>query len=204
MTNGQVSREVSDLDSLRYLMKLLAEVRDRESSMEMEINPIMDMYRMLESYLPPRGSWRRRRPTGRPSYAPTARSCCASPETRTEVAEQAARGTFKRTLLEDIKDFKVGVESFKNDFTKNRSYGRYGLDPNVGLWTASTASRRSSKSATGSRSPTRAARSSLHYPSRTTPRPGRDRQAAQARRLSVWPVRGRLWPPRRSGRPFNG
>ena len=52
MTNGKVSREVTDLDSLRYLMKLLVEVRDRESSMEMEINPIMDMYRMLESYLP--------------------------------------------------------------------------------------------------------------------------------------------------------
>jgi dynein heavy chain len=33
-------------------MGLLVSLRDRESSMEMEINPIMDMYRMLESYLP--------------------------------------------------------------------------------------------------------------------------------------------------------
>lgn len=45
-------RDVSDLDSLRFIMKLLVDVRERESSMEMEINPIMDMYRMLESYLP--------------------------------------------------------------------------------------------------------------------------------------------------------
>ena len=52
MTNGKVVREVRDLDSLRFIMKLLVDVRERESSMEMEINPIMDMYRMLESYLP--------------------------------------------------------------------------------------------------------------------------------------------------------
>jgi dynein heavy chain len=52
-TNGKVSREVKDLDSLSFIMDLLNKVRKRESSMEMEINPIMDMYRMLESYLPP-------------------------------------------------------------------------------------------------------------------------------------------------------
>ena len=52
MTNGKVVREVRDLDSLRFIMRLLVDVRERESSMEMEISPIMDMYRMLESYLP--------------------------------------------------------------------------------------------------------------------------------------------------------
>ena len=52
MTNGKVVREVRDLDSLRFIRRLLVDVRERESSMEMEINPIMDMYRMLESYLP--------------------------------------------------------------------------------------------------------------------------------------------------------
>ena len=52
ITTGKVVREVSDLDSLRFIMRLLVDVRERESSMEMEISPIMDMYRMLESYLP--------------------------------------------------------------------------------------------------------------------------------------------------------
>ena len=52
VTTGKVVREVSDLDSLRFIMRLLVDVRERESSMEMEISPIMDMYRMLESYLP--------------------------------------------------------------------------------------------------------------------------------------------------------
>jgi dynein heavy chain len=52
-TNGKVVREVTDLDTLSFIMKLLVDIRERESSMEMEINPIMDMYRMLESFLPP-------------------------------------------------------------------------------------------------------------------------------------------------------
>ena len=52
MTAGRLSRKVEDLDSLRFMMELLLEVREKETSIEMEINPIMDMYEMLESNLP--------------------------------------------------------------------------------------------------------------------------------------------------------
>ena len=127
MTNGKVSREVSDLDSLRYLMKLLVEVRDRESSMEMEINPIMDMYRMLESYLPP--GFMEKEETDRKTVLRTNwKKLLRLSETRTEELSKQ-QGTFKRTLLKDIKDFKVDVESFKNDFVKNGPMVD-GLDPN--------------------------------------------------------------------------
>jgi dynein heavy chain, axonemal len=43
--NGKVTREVKDLDSLRFIMGLLVMLRERESSMEMEINPIMVSFR---------------------------------------------------------------------------------------------------------------------------------------------------------------
>jgi len=52
MTVGKLSRKVEDLDSLRFMMNVLQEVREKESSIDMEINPIMDMYQMLEHYLP--------------------------------------------------------------------------------------------------------------------------------------------------------
>lgn len=52
MTMGRLTRKVEDLDSLRFMMDLLMEVREKEPSIEMEINPVMDMYQMLEHNLP--------------------------------------------------------------------------------------------------------------------------------------------------------
>ncbi|CAM9783398.1 unnamed protein product, partial [Ectocarpus sp. 6 AP-2014] len=52
VTTTRLNVEVDNLDSLRYVMVVLKEVRERESSIEMEITPILDMYQMLEHYLP--------------------------------------------------------------------------------------------------------------------------------------------------------
>lgn len=49
---GKLARIVDDLDSLRFMMKLLIEIREKESSIDLEIDPVMDMYQMLEYYLP--------------------------------------------------------------------------------------------------------------------------------------------------------
>ncbi len=49
---GKLTRKVEDLDSLGFMMNLLKEVRIKESSIDMEMNPVMDMYQLLENYLP--------------------------------------------------------------------------------------------------------------------------------------------------------
>lgn len=43
---GKLKKEVLDLDGLRFMMNMLKEVRQRESGINMEINPIMDMYQV--------------------------------------------------------------------------------------------------------------------------------------------------------------
>ena len=52
VTDTRLKREVVDLDSLRYVMNVLKEIRERESGIDMEIMPVMDMYDMLEQFLP--------------------------------------------------------------------------------------------------------------------------------------------------------
>mmetsp|Transcript_23724 Transcript_23724/g.52535 ORF Transcript_23724/g.52535 Transcript_23724/m.52535 type:complete len:142 (+) Transcript_23724:75-500(+) len=48
----KLSRKVDDLDdSLGFMMNLL-EVREKESCIDMEIEPAMEMYKMLDDYLP--------------------------------------------------------------------------------------------------------------------------------------------------------
>jgi dynein heavy chain len=117
MTNGKVTREVRDLDTLRFIMKLLVDVRERESSMEMEINPIMDMYRMLESYLPSGFMEKEeidKKTVLRANWKKLLKLC----ESRTEELSKA-QTKFKRNLLRDIKEFKTDVINFREDFLRN-------------------------------------------------------------------------------------
>ena len=44
----RLQREVNDLNDLRSVMSHLRDIRDRESGIQMEIAPVMDMYRLLE------------------------------------------------------------------------------------------------------------------------------------------------------------
>jgi len=50
---GKLKKEVRDLDGLRFMMNMLKEVRQRESGITMEINPIMNMYQVKELGEPP-------------------------------------------------------------------------------------------------------------------------------------------------------
>lgn len=45
VTTNKLNREVNSLDSLRYVMVVLKEIRERETTIEIEIAPILDMYR---------------------------------------------------------------------------------------------------------------------------------------------------------------
>ncbi len=107
MSMGKLARKVDDLDSLRFMMNLLIEIRQKESSIDLEIDPIMDMYEMLESYLPSgfmdkeeidkktmlRSNWKKL----------IALSLSRNDElTRTQVG-------FKSGLIEDIASFTVDV-----------------------------------------------------------------------------------------------
>jgi dynein heavy chain len=98
-------------------MGILKEIREKESSIEMEINPIVDMYDMLEHFLPGgymdkeemdqksviRGLWRKL-----VDYAE-------------EVTDNLSdvQGIFKRQLLKDVKDFQVDVGVFRNEYIQN-------------------------------------------------------------------------------------
>lgn len=53
---GKLKKEVRDLDGLRFMMNMLKEVRQRESGINVEINPIMNMYQVRLLLLIVRGA----------------------------------------------------------------------------------------------------------------------------------------------------
>ncbi|GBG28853.1 Dynein heavy chain 5, axonemal [Hondaea fermentalgiana] len=111
LTHQRVGREVNSLESLRFVMSVLKEVRERESTIEQEITPILDMYDMLDHYLPPgvvgkeemdkkgiiRSSWRK------------------LGDFAEEVTDQLAgiQGRFKAQLTRDVKVFSREIVSFR-------------------------------------------------------------------------------------------
>ena len=114
-TNGQLQREVTDLDTLAYMMDKLKEIRERESGVEMEISPILEIYGLLENFVDHidkeemdqksvlRSSW-----TKLVDYAE-----------RVTDNLTAIQLTYRRKLLKDIKMFKVEVVNFKNAYDKD-------------------------------------------------------------------------------------
>ena len=114
VTSGKLTREVVDLDSLSFIMRLLVEVRSRESTMDMEINPIMDMYRMLESYLPS-GFMEKEEIDKKTILRNNWKKLLKLSEMKTDELSKTQR-IYKRQLLKDIKEFKADVDKFRTEF----------------------------------------------------------------------------------------
>lgn len=117
LTMGKLTRKVEDLDSLGFMMKLLKEVRIKEASIEMEMNPVMETYQLLENYLPSdfmdkdevdqktmlRSNWKK---------------LFKLALSRSDELSKTQLG-FKNDLLKDIKIFKTDISQFYSDFERN-------------------------------------------------------------------------------------
>jgi len=124
---NRLNREPDSIDSIKYLMDVLYEIRDRESSIDMQINPIMDMYALLEMFLAEgymtkeemdmramlRNNWMKVR------------------DKAEDVTEEIAglQAGFRKKLLEDVKNFKNDVAAFRADYLKNGPMVK-GIPPN--------------------------------------------------------------------------
>ena len=113
-TINRLNLEVNSLDSLRHKMTILAEVRERESIIVTELNPILDLYAMLDKYIPEgiidkeeieqkntmSSAWRRL-----VEYADEVTAKLSS-----------IQGTYKRALVNDIRDFCIDIKALREDF----------------------------------------------------------------------------------------
>ena len=115
-----------DLQSLSMIMGKLSEIRKRESTIDAEISPVLEMYEMLQSFLPEgylaneeldqmtvlRSSWRK------------------LIERTLSVSDNLMhiQGSFRGALLKDVKDFKANLDVFASDW-KKKGPGVPGLSP---------------------------------------------------------------------------
>ncbi|OQS05067.1 dynein heavy chain, outer arm [Thraustotheca clavata] len=117
ITNTKLNRDVESLDALRFVMMVLKEVRERESTIEMEINPILDMYDMLEHFLP--GGYMDKEEMDQKSVIrSTWRKLVDYAEEVTDNLSEV-QGKFKKQLTKDVKEFQSDVVQFRTDYNNN-------------------------------------------------------------------------------------
>ena len=109
MTMGKLSRKVEDLDSLGFMMQVLKEVREKECSIDMDIDPIMDMYRMLELHLPS-GFMEKEEIDKKTVLRSNWKKLILQALARTDELSNTQIG-FKKGLIKDISAFKADVQN---------------------------------------------------------------------------------------------
>ena len=114
---NKLNIEVESLDVLRYVMSVLKEVREKESSIELDVGPILDMYTMLEHYLP--GGLFDSEELEQKGSIITAWGKVVEHAESVAHSLSAVQGTYKKQLIWDIRDFGMDVRSFRRDFEEN-------------------------------------------------------------------------------------
>jgi len=130
VTTNKLNIEVSSLDSLKFVMNVLKDIRERESNIEMEFAPIMDMYAMLDRYLPG-GVVDKDEVEQKNTMRTTWRKLIDFADTVTTNLG-SIQGIYKKQLIWDIRDFTIDIRSFRKDFEENGPLVT-GIKPNVAV-----------------------------------------------------------------------
>lgn len=113
MTN-KLNIPVQSLDNLGYVMNVLKEIREKESSINIEVTPILDMYSMLERYLP-EGVIEKEEIDKKSSIYASWRRLVEQAE-HVASSLSAVQGKYKSELIKDIREFGIDIRNLRKVF----------------------------------------------------------------------------------------
>ena len=117
VTTNKLNVKVESLDDLKFVMNVLKEIRERESNIEMEFAPIMDMYAMLERYVPG-GITDKDEVEQRTTMRQTWRKLIDMADSiTTSLGDDQVK--YKKELVADIRDFSSEIKVFGIDYREN-------------------------------------------------------------------------------------
>ena len=113
----QLNTEVQDLSTLRYVVGVLKEVREKESSIQLDCAPVLEMYAMLEFYLSD-GVIDKEEVEQRQNMIANWRNVV---ETADRVSNNLIeiQGGYKKQLIWDVKDFSMDIKNMRQEFEEN-------------------------------------------------------------------------------------
>jgi dynein heavy chain, axonemal len=117
VVSNKLNIPVQSLDNLGYVMSVLKEIREKESSINIEVAPILDMYSMLERYLPD-GMIEKEEMDKKASIYSSWRKVVEQAENVTSNLS-AVQGKYKAELIKDIREFGIDVRNFRKVFEES-------------------------------------------------------------------------------------
>jgi len=129
LMSNKLNIEVQSVDTLRYVMDVLKEIRDKESSMEMEVMPILDLYAMLEHYLPD-GSIDKSEIERKGQMLVAWKKVCEHSDVVSN-GIVTLQGTYKKQLLWDIREFSLDIRQLRKDWDEHGP-----MTPGIKSWAA--------------------------------------------------------------------
>jgi len=111
----KLEKPAKDIDSLGHIMSALEEIRKNESSIEQEFRPVIEMYYLLETYLPE--VMEKDESESKTILEKKWKLLVGMGETiRNDLQKKQAK--FKKSLIEGIKALIVDVQEFRKNFEK--------------------------------------------------------------------------------------
>lgn len=114
-TRSQLGRAVDSLNSLSYIMNLLTEVRSRQSAIHSQVEPIFDMYSMLERY----GAEIPQEEEDLKSMLWTTWGKLVNKAEEAASSIAVLQADFRKELFRNVRTFRQDVRAFRQDFDRN-------------------------------------------------------------------------------------
>lgn len=127
-TLSMLDRTVDGINPLRYVMDVLKEIRNRQSIITIQINPILETYTLLERF---GVTLTQDEMDGRSVLWGQWKKVVDKAENVTE-SIASVQGQFRRSLVAHVKRFKTDVASFHEDYVANGPMAD-GISPNEAM-----------------------------------------------------------------------
>ena len=114
-TKTKMQKEVSGIDTLRYVMQTLREIRQKEGEIELELKPIKDMYQILENFAVPMEKDEQDHNHVLPNKW---KELVKIAEARQNELHES-QNSFKRDLIRSVKFLIVDVKDFRKEYEKS-------------------------------------------------------------------------------------
>ena len=142
----RLNQDIKSLEDLRDVMMVLKDVRERDAIWELEVGPILELYYLLDRYLPAAESTATHGATASATSSTTSNQVQENVDQRqvflqawSDLVDLGRAVTFsihnshgphhRRKLLEDVKDFHVEIRSFREEFNAVVGLLQGAIDP---------------------------------------------------------------------------
>jgi len=130
MFSIRLSKDVKDIDSLGNVMETMERIRTKQAEIDMEFNPVIDMYMLLDTYLVG-GITDKDEMDSRSMLRATWDLLIKQADLKVKEL-QHKQAQYLKQLKKNVKDFAKEVTDFRRDYEQNGPMVE-GIEPNVAM-----------------------------------------------------------------------